>query len=124
MVSKLLEWVVLVVHVILIIKHLGLWPVEPNEVLSMAVLLLWRSVDWQVVPVDTDQLVLDIAVVGSFVVLQLVEVVEDVLHLRDVLRLVPQESLRSLEAPCLDVFDLLHRVLFHFSPYQFLVEEV
>lgn len=111
--------VVLQVHVLVVSLRLSL--VETYQVLSVTILLLGNAVHWLVSLVYTDKLFLDEVVVRHILVLQFVQIVEDVFDFDDVLGLVPQKTLGSLEAASLDVLYFLHGVLFDLSPNELLI---
>lgn len=75
-----------------------------------------------VVVVDLQQLLLDEIVVRALLITQLVDVMEDVMHLSNLFGWAnPESSSGSFEALCLDILDLIDRVVALLSPLELLI---
>lgn len=74
--------------------------------------------------INVFKLVPDEVIVRSVSVAELRKVVENVFHLRDVARRRPEQLLRVGQTLGLDFFNLLHRVLFLFTPFKALSQKI
>ena len=98
----------------IVARHL---PTLSSKVLRLLIYLLFTLI-------NGDELVLDVFVIRHILIFELVDIVEDILHLWNILGFIPEQPFRIFEAFGFYVLDLFHRVLFDFSPDQFFFKKI